>query len=103
MLLKLCLSTKYAEFRFGKNYGQVLFDTSLNNRHAINGMSHSPDSRDCLYTDRGFYLPNQSSHIRLPINSYITQIEHISTPYQVVFWFHNTNGPGRYGFRWSPD
>ena len=87
LLAKLCLSSKYAEFKFWENYGQILFDRSLNNRHAVNGLLQTKDDKDCLYTDRGFYLPDQSSYIRLPMNDYITKFDHISTPYQVVFWF----------------
>ena len=102
VVFQLAISSKFAEFKFWQNYGQVLFDTSLNSRHAINGMSHKSIDRDCLYTDRGFYLSNQKSHIRLPQNTYVPVIEHVSTPYKVVFWFHNTFGSGRYGFRWTP-
>ena len=72
LLAKLCLSSKYAEYRFWQNYGQILFDRSLNNRHAVNGYLQTKDDKDCLYTDRGFYLSDQSSLIKLPINNYVT-------------------------------
>ena len=101
-LAKLCLSAKYAEFRFWENYGQILFDRSLNNRHARNGMSLSKDDRDCLYTDRGFYLPKNISVIQLPVNDFIQKIEHIPTPYQVVLWFFYAPGSGRLTHRYSP-
>lgn len=101
LLVKLSFSVKYAEFRFWQNYGQVLFDRSLNNRHAVNGKFQYIDDKDCVYTDRGFYLPDEMSLIRLPKNDYSTKIEQISTPYQVVFWFCYTLGSGRYAYRYS--
>ena len=54
---------KLIEYKLSKNYGQIIPDTSSNNMHAVNGLSSSSDSNDCLYSDRGLYFSHQLSRL----------------------------------------
>ena len=91
--------SKYLEYRLSENYGQIIYDFSLNERYAINGWILEKDPSDCLYTDRGLYLSNNQSHLKFPPNSSDTKF--ISFSYQMIFWI-NIHKSGRIAFRFTP-
>ena len=99
IIICMVSSKKYAEYQLWKNYGQVFFDFSSNQRHAINGIEDFPESKDCISTDRGLYLQNTSSHFNIPKKIVSGIVEHIPIPYQVVFWFNMESSFGLLAYR----
>ena len=103
IFLILCISAyanKLIEYKLWKNYGQIIPDSSLNNKHAVNGLNSSSDSFDCLYSDRGLYFADGTSALRLPPNNQVQTLDRISTPYTVIMWVNNLKSEGRYFSRW---
>ena len=103
MVLKITLSKKYFEYHLWENYGQVFYDFSMNQRHALNGHTISADPSDCLCTDRGLYTHKTDSLFKMPLNSISKKLDHISTPYQVAIWFNMKSSEGKIAYRWSPE
>ena len=100
-LVLLASSEIILEYRLSENYGQIIYDYSLNQRHAINGFNESIDSKDCLSTDRGLYFKDNYSALRFPINTYSNLVEHLSIPYEMIFWMNIQPGSGRIAFRYT--
>ena len=98
-LLSSVLSNKYLEYRLSKNHGEIIYDFSLNKRHATNGNLVGPDSNDCFATDRGLYFANFSSNLKLPMNNISFEVEYIPLPYQMIFWMNLISGPGTIALR----
>ena len=90
--------SKWAEYRFWENYGEIFFDTSLNGRHATNGATSSADDYDCIFSDRGLYFHNSQNYIRMPPNDINTQLEYLNDPINIIMWI-NIQTPGRIFFR----
>ena len=75
---------KLIEYKFWKNYGKVIYDYSLNGRHAINGLSLSDNIHDSTFTDRGVYLEYGKS-LSLPPNELAPSFV-LSDPFTILFW-----------------
>ena len=101
LLIPSILSKKYLEYLLSQNHGQIIYDFTLNQRHATNGDYVGPDDKDCLGTDRGLLLANKSSELKLPMNILSNKIEIMPLPYQMIFWMNILSGPGTIAFRWS--
>ena len=83
------------EYRLWKNYGQLIYDYSSNNRHGWNGGVNYEDSFDCLFTDRGAYL---NSVCRVSIQDFL-----FPNPISIYIWAisDDTMASGRLYCRWS--
>ena len=92
----LVASVKLVEYKLWKYYGQIIPDTSSNNNHAVNGVSSSKDSNDCLYSDRGLYFSHETSALKLPPNDKIQNEYKIPAPYTVIMWLNNFQNQGWY-------
>ena len=99
MLLIIIHATKLVEYRLWKNYGQIIYDYSLNNMHALNGIEYTPDKFDCKYSDRGFYFDHNKTHIKMPENNYSTKSGNLKLPYTVIIWLNIFKETGRIFYR----
>ena len=84
---------KFLEYKFWKNYGKVIYDYSLNGRHAINGLNLTDTTRDSIFTDRGLYMETQKT-ITLPPNSLASSFQ-LSDPVTILFWISMSNQIGQ--------
>ena len=76
------------DYRFYNNIGQVFYDYSGNNLHAINGDSHLTQTNDVTYSDRGLYFSNDRQLVSLPPNTLITTGYTLTPPYSIILWFN---------------
>ena len=84
LLILLSSGQKFVDYRFWKNYGKIIYDYSLNGRHAINGLNLNDYTRDSLFTDRGLFM--QSGKIlTLPPNELAASFA-LTLPFTVLFW-----------------
>lgn len=54
-------SQKIVEYKFWKKYGKVIFDYSLQKRHATNGHNLANTNDESVITDRGVFLVDHQS------------------------------------------
>ena len=104
LLLMLSLSSsgqKLLEYKFWKNYGKVIYDYSLNGRHAINGISLSDLSADVTFTDRGLYMEN-SKTITLPPNDLASSFI-LTDSATIMFWISMADQVGQIFVRYCTD
>ena len=85
-LIQLSISNKIIEYKFYKNFGQIFYDYSNNNRHAVNGVSLSAESNDLKSTDRGVYSDGTSCKITLPPNNISQESFDLPNPFTILFW-----------------
>ena len=82
-----CYST-IVDYRFSNNIGQIFYDYSGNNNHAVNGESHLDKLSDISYSDRGIYFSNDKQVVRLPPNTLVTTGITLTSPFSIVLWFY---------------
>ena len=75
---------KFVEYKFWKNYGKIIYDYSLNGRHAINGLSLSDTTKASKFTDRGVYMETLNT-LTLPPNELASSFA-LSDPFTILFW-----------------
>lgn len=81
------ISEKILEYNFGKNFGQVFYDYSGNNNHAVNGESSLTVDQDTKPTDRGaFFARDTENCIKLPPNDLVTNGFFISPTFSIIIW-----------------
>lgn len=81
------ISEKILEYNFGKNFGQVFYDYSGNNNHAVNGESSLTVYKDTKPTDRGaFFARDIENCIKLPPNDLVTNGFFISPTFSIIIW-----------------
>ena len=87
-LINIALSALVVEYRFGHNFGEVLYDYSGNNRYGVNGESSSTTTKNVKFTDRGAYFDENSSDniITMPPNDIITSSYTLGSTFVVLFW-----------------
>ena len=88
-------NSQILEYRLWKNYGQIIYDYSGNNRHGWNGNNIKTNVADCMFTDRGAYL-NPACRISMP--NFIFQ-----NPISIYIWAisDDTKSVGRLICRFS--
>ena len=77
------------DYRFYNNIGQVFYDYSGNNYHAVNGETHLNQVNDVAYSDRGIYFSNNYQIVNLPPNTLITTGYTLQSPFSVILWFYS--------------
>ncbi|OMJ83265.1 hypothetical protein SteCoe_15853 [Stentor coeruleus] len=83
----ISLSGKILEYKFGTNFGQIFYDYSGNNWHAVNGDNSSTSYNDTKPTDRGaFFVKDQQNRITLPPNDYVTSYFNLGSNFSIVMW-----------------
>ncbi|OMJ81599.1 hypothetical protein SteCoe_17909 [Stentor coeruleus] len=82
-----CLCEKILEYKFGTNFGQIFYDYSGKDMHAINGDYLNPDDYDTKPTDRGaFFSPDSENLITLPPNDIAPTNFILPSSFSIVFW-----------------
>ena len=110
-LINIALSALVVEYRFGHNFGEVLYDYSGNNRYGVNGESSSTTTKNVKFTDRGAYFDENSRDniIIMPPNDIITSSYTLGSTFVVLFWmlpldvsnfyiYNRKNSDGSYRF-----
>ena len=95
----IALATKRVEYRLWKNYGQIIFDYSLNNMSALNGNTIYQDNLDCSYTDREFYFYKNQTHIMMPSHNYSSLLGTLDLSYTVIIWLNVFEETGKIFYR----
>ncbi|OMJ81592.1 hypothetical protein SteCoe_17901 [Stentor coeruleus] len=86
------LCAKIIEYKFGTNFGQIFYDYSGNNRHAVNGNSSLTLDYDTKPTDRGaFFAKDIENRIKLPPNDVATSNFYLGSKFSVVLWIMTGN------------
>ena len=93
MLTLYSSGQKFLEYKFWKNCGKVIYDYSLNGRHAIYGLSLTDTTRDSTFTDRGLYMEPQKT-VTLPPNSLASSFV-LSDPVTILFWISMADQVGQ--------
>ncbi|OMJ66910.1 hypothetical protein SteCoe_36084 [Stentor coeruleus] len=87
LLSSSSLCKKILEYKFNNNFGQIFYDYSENNLHAVNGESSLVDIYDTKPTDRGaFFAKDQENRIKLPPNNFTTTNFYISPTFSIILW-----------------
>ena len=76
------------DYRFSNNIGQIFYDYSGNNLHAVNGDSHLNQTNDVAYSDRGIYFSKDIQIVTLPPNTLITTGFTLTSPFSIILWFY---------------
>ena len=79
LFIKLIIISKFfvssiVNYKFGSNFGQIVYDYSNSGNHATNGYYMTSDMHDTLSTDRGAYFLDQNRLIRLPPNEKVPNL-----------------------------
>ena len=86
--LFLILTQSQVYYHFGSSFGQIYRDRMYNsNKVAISGETSSIDSHDIIPTDRGAYIHNYDSGIRLYPNDASNEAILINGSFTLAFWF----------------
>ena len=93
-------SLKVVEYKLWKNYGQIIYDYSLNKRHGRNGHSIYNLDYDTKFTDRGAYFSDYSM-IGIPPMSINTTGFNLNINSALIFWVNSFDTSGRIYMRWK--
>lgn len=80
------VSSRFIEYHFYENFGQVFHDYSGNFNHAVNGNSYLTNDFDTLPTDRGAYFDEDETFISLPSNDLVSNEISLSNQFSLSFW-----------------
>jgi hypothetical protein len=72
-LLLVAYGSTVLEYNLGTNFGQIIKDYSVNNNHAVNGLSPTTTANDFFATDRGGYFDGLGTTLRPPSNEIIKE------------------------------
>ena len=87
LFLKI-MSLNVVTYKFGNNFGQVLYDYSGISNHGQNGESLIDDTTDTKPTNRGAYFSSQyKTFIKLPSNLMKTTPIVLGSTFSLVMWF----------------